>query len=167
MDSERLSVALYQRTGLAIDPTDPMFAVVELNKLVLEETLNEAAERLAQRLETLPHRIETAGKALFTELGAQGTQRVVEMLQEARRVITYDVEQAQRRIAEHNAKLSEALTRQVAQVARAAQTLTRAGTVHARWLLATAAVGLVSCICGFMGGQIAAACGLLWLSVGR
>jgi hypothetical protein len=167
MDVAQLSAALYKKTGVALGPGDPAFALVELNRLIFDQAIEKAGDRLEERLNTLPDRIRSSSTALAAEVGSQGAQRVVEMLAESRRTIASDAEQAQRRIAEHTAKLSEPLTRQVAQVARAAQTLARAGTVRAGWLLATAAIGLASCTCGFMSGQVAAAHGLLWLSLGR
>ncbi len=167
MDVAQLSAALYKRTGVGLGADDPGFALVELNRLIFDRAIEEAGNRLEERLNKLPERIRSSGTALAAEVGSQGVQRVVEMLAESRRTIASDAEQAQRRIAEHSAKLSEPLTRQVAQVVRATQALTSAATLRTGWLLATTAVGLVSCTCGFVGGQVAAAYGLLWLSVGR
>jgi len=116
MDRSRLSAAVYKKTGIVIDPDDPAFALVELDRLVVEE----AASRLAERLETLPERIQSSAKALAAEVGAQGVLRVVEMLGEARRTIASDTEQAQQRIAEQTAKASKGLAREAAEVVRAA-----------------------------------------------
>src|SRR6266576_1799499 len=83
MNRSRLSAAVYKRTGIVIDPGDPAFAVVEPNRLVIEEV----ASRVAERLETLPERIQSSAKALATEVAHQGVQRVVETLREARQTI--------------------------------------------------------------------------------
>ena len=167
MDKARLSSLVYKRTGIALDPQDPAFAMVELTRVVLEELLDESARRLAEPLETFPERIRANGTSLAAEVASQGVQRVVEMLAESRRTLATDTEQAQRRIADHIANMSEPLARQVAEAVRAAKTLPRAGIARTAWLLAGAAIGLISCTCGFVGGQAAAAYGLVWLSVGR
>src|SRR6266404_2321962 len=86
MDRSRLSAAVYKRTGIVIDPGDPAFAVVEPNRLVIEEV----ASRVAERLETLSERIQSSAKALATEVAHQGVQRVVETLREARQTIASD-----------------------------------------------------------------------------
>jgi hypothetical protein len=145
MDRSRLSAAVYKRTGIVIDPGDPAFAVVEPNRLVIEEV----ASRVAERLETLPERIQSSAKALATEVAHQGAQRVVETLREARQTIASDSEEAQRRIAERIEKAGDTVAREVAAAMRAALPSRRAGATRRGWLLACAAVGLVSCTGGF------------------
>jgi predicted dinucleotide-binding enzyme len=145
MDRSRLSAAVYKRTGIVIDPGDPAFAVVEPNRLVIEEV----ASRVAERLETLPERIQSSAKALATEVAHQGAQRVVETLREARQTIASDSEEAQRRIAERIEKARGTVAREVAAAMRAALPSRRAGATRRGWLLACAAVGLVSCTGGF------------------
>jgi hypothetical protein len=153
MDRSRLSAAVYKKTGIVIDPDDPAFAVVELNRLVIEEV----AGRLAERVETLPERIQERGKALAIEVGVQGVQRVSEVLGEARRTIASHTEQAQQRIAEQTAKASKDLAREVAEVVRAAQSLGRGGAARARWLLIGAVIGAACCTVGFVAAEIVTA----------
>ena len=131
MDKSRLSVVVYQRTGFALDPGDPAFALVELNRAVLEELIEQAAGQVA----------------------SQGMQRVVEMLGESRRTIAADTAQAQRRIAEQAERVNRDLGRQVAQVAHAAQNLSRGAAVRARWFVAGAVVGLIVSTGAFVAAQ--------------
>jgi hypothetical protein len=150
MDRSRLLAAVYKRTGIVIGPDDPAFALVEINRLLVEE----AVSLLVERLETLPGQIEASAKALAAEVAGQGVQRVVENLREARQTIAADSEGAQRRIAENVEKVGAAVARQVAAAIRAAQPSPRAGSIGKRWLLACAVIGLVSCSGGFVAGQL-------------
>jgi hypothetical protein len=153
MDRSRLLAAVYKRTGIVIGPDDPAFALVEINRLVVEE----AVSHVVERLETLPGQIEASAKALAAEVAGQGVQRVVENLREARQTIAADSEGAQRRIAENVEKVGASVARQVAAATRAAQPSPRAASIGKRWLLACAVVGLVSCSGGFVAGQLATA----------
>jgi hypothetical protein len=51
MDTEserrRLAAALLERTGLKVDPDDPAFVLVELNRMVLQEESAKAAEAIS------------------------------------------------------------------------------------------------------------------------
>src|SRR3989442_3294048 len=126
MDKSRLCVVVHQRTGFALDPGDPAFALVELNRAVLQELIEHAADQFAQRLDTLPERIRSTGAAVAGEVASQGMQSVLEMLNESRRSIAADTEQAQRRIAEKTEKANKDLARHVAQVMHATQNLSLA-----------------------------------------
>jgi len=163
MDRSRFSAAVYKKTGIVIDPDDPAFAVVELNRLVIEEV----AGRLAERLEALPERIQERGKALAIEVGVQGVQRVSEVLGEARRTIASHTEQAQQRIAEQTAKAGKDLAREVAEVVRAAQSLGRGGAARARWLLIGAVIGAACCTVGFVAAEIVTAGNVAHVAHGR
>jgi hypothetical protein len=163
MDRSRLSAAVYKKTGIVIDPDDPAFAVVELNRLVIEEV----AVRLAERLETLPERIQERGKALAIEVGVQGVQRVSEVLGEARRTIASHTEQAKQQIADQTAKASKDLAREVVEVVRAAQSLGRGGAACARWLLIGAVIGAACCSVGFVAAEIVTASNVVHVAHGR
>lgn len=163
MDRSRLSAAVYKKTGIVIDPDDPAFAVVELNRMVIEEV----ADRLAERLGALPERIQERGKALAIEVGVQGVQRVTEVLGEARRTIASHTEQAQQRIAEQTAKASKDLAREVSEVVRAAQSLGRGGAARARWLLIGAVIGAACCTVGFVAAEIVTASNVVHVAHGR
>jgi len=154
MDKSRLSVVVYQRTGFALDPGDPAFALVELNRVLLEELIEQAAGQIAQRLDTLPERIRSSGTAVAAEVASQGMQRVVEMLAESRRTIAADTEQAHRRIAEQTERVIKDLARQVAQIAHAAQNLSHGAAVRARWFAAGAVVGLIVSTAAFVTAQL-------------
>jgi hypothetical protein len=154
MDKSRLSVVVYQRTGLALDPGDPAFALIELNRAVLEELIEQAAGQIAQRLDPLPERIRSSGTAVAAEVASQGMQRVVEMLGESRRTIAADTEQAQRRIAEQAERVNKDLARQVAQVVHAAQNLSHGAAVRVRWFVAGAVVGVIASTGAFVTAQL-------------
>jgi len=155
MDKSRLAIVVYKRTGFPLEPDDPAFVLVELNRVALEDLLDEAARRLAERLEPFPERIRSSGAAVASQVASQAAQRVAEMLAESRHTIAAETEQAQRRIAEHAAKLSEPLAREVAAAVRAAEMISRAGTVRAQWVLAAAVIGVLLIALGFVGGLAA------------
>ena len=157
MDKTRLAALVYKRTGYPLEATDSVFAMVELNRAVLEDLIEETGERLAERLDTLPERIQSSGTSVAAEVATQGMQRVVEMLAESRRTIASDTEQAQRRIAEQTATASKDLSRQVGEVVRAAQSLSRGAAARARWLLAGAVIGATCCAVGFMTSELVTA----------
>ncbi len=161
MDKTRLAAVVYKRTGYPLEPTDSVFAMVELNRVVLEDLIEDAAGRLAERLDTLPDRIQSSGTSVAAEVATQGMQRVVEMLTESRRTIGSDAEQAQRRIAEQTEKASKDLSRQVGEVVRAAQSLSRGGAARARWLLAGAVIGATCCAVGFVTSELVTSASVL------
>lgn len=98
MDKARLSALVYRRTGIALDPQDPAFAIVELNRAVLEELLDEAMDRVGKQLDALPERIASSGSAVVMEAARQAMEQILEALRQARRLIAFDTEQAQRRV---------------------------------------------------------------------
>jgi hypothetical protein len=112
MDKARLSSLVYKRTGVALDPQDPAFAIVEMNRAVFEEVLDDALDRIGKQLEALPDRIRSSGSAVIAEAARQAMEQIVEALNESRRLIAFDAEQVQRRLeqaaaawrAEHAAK---------------------------------------------------------------
>jgi hypothetical protein len=154
MDKSRLSVVVYQRTGLALDPGDPAFALVELNRAVLEELIEHAAGQIARRLDPFPERIRSSGSAVAAEVASQGMKRVVEMLGESRRTIVADTEQAQRRIAEQAERVNRDFARQVTPVIEAAQKLSQGAGVPVRWFVAGAVVGLLVSTGAFVAAQL-------------
>jgi len=125
-------VAIYKKMGIALGPDDPAFALVEMNRVVLEEMIEDAVARLANQLNALPERIQSCSSAVASELASQGVQRVVEMLVGARRTIAADAEQAQQRFAEQTAKAGKALDRQVVTIVRATEPPLRGDTVRDR-----------------------------------
>jgi len=153
MDRAQLSAAVYKKTGVALGSDDPAFALVELNRLGLREATEESAGKIAERLEPFPDRIRSSGAAVAGQVASQSALRVAEILTEARRTIAADTEQAQRRVAEHAAKLNERLSREVAAAVRAAEMISRAGGLLARWLLTAAVIGVLLFALGFVSGM--------------
>ena len=156
MDKARLSVAVCKRTGFPLEPGDPAFALVELNRLVLEDFLEAAAERVGQRLSDLPERIQASGVSLARELSTQGVERVVEMLAASRRTIATDTQQAQRQIAEQAATARENLARQEAVAVRPAPAAAHWALTPVGWLMTGAAIAVASCTGGFLAGGFVA-----------
>jgi len=150
MDRSRLSAAVYKKTGTVISPDDPAFAIVELNRLVVEEAIG----HLLEQLEALLDKIDSGARDLAAKVASQGVGYVAEREREARKTIASVTEEAQRRLAVEIEKVSASVARQVAAAIRAAQAPPRAGTVHRRWLLTCAAFGLVSFTAGFAAGQL-------------
>jgi hypothetical protein len=48
MDISRLQVAVYEKTGIRLDRTDPVFALIAVNEAVISELLSTAQEQWAQ-----------------------------------------------------------------------------------------------------------------------
>jgi len=150
MEWSRLSAAVYKKTGTVISPDDPAFAIVELNRLVVEEAIG----RLLEQLETLLGKIDVGAKVIAAEVASKGVGHVAEKLREARQTIKCDVEEAQRRLTEKTENVGECVARQVAAAIRTAQPSPRAGPVRRRWLLACAAASLLSFTAGFAAGEL-------------
>jgi hypothetical protein len=159
MDKSQLSAVVYKKTGVALGPNDPAFALVELNRLAFKEAIEETAGEIVERLNAFPERIQSSAKALAAEVGSQGVRRVVEMLQESQRTIASDTERAQQQIAEQSTKASETLLRQMATT-HARQYPSHASAMPRRWLLVVVAVGIVSCTVGVVAGQLTATASL-------
>lgn len=48
MDTSKLQVAVFEKTGIRLDRTDPVFALVALNETVIEELFSSARDHWAQ-----------------------------------------------------------------------------------------------------------------------
>lgn len=47
MDNEEIVTELFRRTRQKVDPQDPVFLVVELNQIIMEDKANQIAERVS------------------------------------------------------------------------------------------------------------------------
>jgi hypothetical protein len=141
MDKARLSSLVYKRTGIGLDPQDPAFAIVELNRAVFEEVLDEALDRIGKQLDALPERIRSSGSAVVTEAACQAMEQILEALRQARRLIAFDTEQAQRRVE------------QIA-TARHAVHVSKPAFGPVRRLIPYAALVLALCAGGFVLGAL-------------
>lgn len=167
MDKARLSVAVYKKTGIALDPTDPAFAIAELCSEVVEGLLEKTLDQIDQQLKALPERIRSSGTAVVSEAACQAVERVVEMLREARRTIASESEEVRRQIVEQAGKTAEVLGRQVAAAERSARAIAEASAVRARWVLVGAVIGVLACAGGFVAGQLTEAVRPFQHSTGR
>lgn len=68
MERRKYIAELVARTGVQVDENDPVFAVVLLNRLILEDQKSE--------LETLVEQLSKTGKAINGEVVKQGTNPV-------------------------------------------------------------------------------------------
>jgi len=141
MDKAHLSSLVYKQTGIALDPKDPAFAMVELNQAVFKELLDDALERVLKEMDTIPGRIGSRGSEIVGEAGRHAMGQIIEALREARRLIAFDVEQAHRRIEK------AAATQQPAPVATTAFS-------RVRQLIPYAVLTLALCAGGFVLGAL-------------
>jgi hypothetical protein len=84
-DLKRLIAEVAARNGIRIEPDDPLFAIVTLNQLVLEET----AQRLLERVEATVAGFETSIQQTENRAGRVLAQRLKESLAEARRALQH------------------------------------------------------------------------------
>ena len=82
-DLKRLIAEVTARNGIRIEPDDPLFAIVTLNQLVLEET----AQRLLERVEATVAGFETSIHQTENRAGRVLAQRLKESLAEAHRAL--------------------------------------------------------------------------------
>jgi hypothetical protein len=71
MDTEserrRLAAALLEKTGLKVDPDDPAFVLVELNRMVLQEESAKAAEAISEASERANAKLLATADALAAQ----------------------------------------------------------------------------------------------------
>jgi hypothetical protein len=106
-DLQRLMAEVAIRNKIRIEPDDPLFAVVTLNQLVLEET----AQRLLERVEATITGFETSIHRVENRAGKMLAQRLKEAATEAQRVLQGDVSSACARAQESANRLHRARTR--------------------------------------------------------
>lgn len=121
MDKAALAVAVFERTGIALDKDDPAFAIVELARLAFADATEIVTDRFAERLNGLPSRIHETGAAAAAEIAAQGVGGVVEMLRKSRETIEADCLRAQRLLRDQTEKSGDLLARQLRDALWAAQ----------------------------------------------
>jgi len=106
-DLQRLVAEVAARNKIRIEPDDPLFAVVTLNQLVLEES----AQRLLDRVEATITGFETSIHQVENRAGKVLAQRLKESVTEAQRVLQSDVSSACARAQESVHRMHRARTR--------------------------------------------------------
>jgi len=118
-DLQRLIAEVAARNRIRIEPNDPLFAVVTLNQLVLEETMAGLLARVEATLKAFEASIREAEDHGGTVLG----ERLKECFAEAQRIIESQARSAWLRAETPVAKLHRTRTR-IALVAGIAFALT-------------------------------------------
>lgn len=106
-DLQRLIAEVAARNRIRIEPDDPLFAVVTLNQLVLEET----AECLLQRVEATIAGFETSIHQVENRAGKVLAQRLKESLADAQRALQNQADSIWVKAQESAARLQRARTR--------------------------------------------------------
>jgi hypothetical protein len=106
-DLQRLVAEVAARNKIRIEPDDPLFAVVTLNQLVLEET----AECLLRRVEATIAGFETSIHQTENRAGRVLAQRLKESLAEAQRALQNQADSIWVRAQESATRLQKVRTR--------------------------------------------------------
>jgi hypothetical protein len=89
-----LSVRVFERTGVALGPGDPAFAIVELARFVLLDAAREAANSFAARANELPGQIAEAGALAAGHIAAKGRTEALDVFAKARETIDGEARRA-------------------------------------------------------------------------
>ena len=108
-DSKQLIAAVRARNGIRIEPDDPVFALVTINELVLEEAVRRLSDEMDRRLATfsagMDHTERRAGKLLAQDVTNAAAQIRAEMQKDIDAAgmkaayLVYKVDQAHKRPA--------------------------------------------------------------------
>jgi hypothetical protein len=119
----RLAAVVYERTGVPIDPADPAFALVELNRLALQEVTDEVIRRIADHADGLPTRLSALTAVASKRMVRLSLERIAEELRIARREIEADVSRERDSLRQYG-DASRAAQRELgAQLARSTKTV--------------------------------------------
>jgi hypothetical protein len=108
-DKSRLVDEMAMRYGIRLDDDDPALAMVGLNQLALEESVQDACDKLRARIAEF----EASAQKLETRAGTVLAQQVRESAAEIRREIQHDVHAAGLRSRELLNRIHEAHRRPV------------------------------------------------------
>jgi hypothetical protein len=108
-DSKQLITAVLARNGIRIEPDDPVFALVTINELVLEEAVRRLSDEMDRRLATFSAGMDQterrAGKLLAQDVKNAAAQIRAEMQKDIDAAgmkaayLVYKVDQAHKRPA--------------------------------------------------------------------
>jgi len=104
MDREVMIAEVMRRVGTRIAPGDPICAVVEMNRLALEESV----AALLHQTAPVADRITEAGIELARHLGKATTRQILNSLQDARKGIQEEAQTARRDITKEAKALHRA-----------------------------------------------------------
>ena len=113
MDQGKLIAEVMRRTEVRVGPKDPIFAVVEMNRLALEESVGVLLRQAA----TLANSITAAGTEMSEQLERVANQRIQGNLESARQVIASDAKLARKDIASEANEARHAAAIAIQQVA--------------------------------------------------
>jgi len=144
-EKARLAGAVYERAGVAIDPSDPAFALVELNRLVLQDAVDELVRQITERTDSLPERVSVLTAVASKRMVELALQRVADRLQAARKQLEVDASGERENIRRYAEAARASQLELGTQLVRSARTVSLvAGVVAAiAIILAIAAVTIV------------------------
>jgi hypothetical protein len=126
MDIKKLQHAVFERTSIRVDDSDPIFALVALNEVVVSELLATAEEQRAQNNAELDAKIASmvkiydqivaASKELATRVDQAhmasalkaAAEAKAEIMKAARHAMSAEIEKAAAVVADSTARLDEA-----------------------------------------------------------
>ena len=118
----RLAGAVFEKTGVAIDPVDPGFALVELNRLALQEAVDELVRQVAERADSLPGKISVLTAVAGKRMVELALRRIADELGIARKELQDDVSRAGETLRQYADASRAAQSELGAQLARSIKT---------------------------------------------
>ena len=138
MDRDRMLAAILQRYGVKLEPDDPAFLLVELNRMALEE----AAAPVVTSVASLSGRIERTGLSLVRAIVTAFARKNAELLAQTR------AEAAEGAASACNAAVAAALRKAYGDIAAE-------NARGARWFIGIAsAVGVFGFVLGLIVGAL-------------
>lgn len=142
MEIQKLRTAIFEKTGVRVDETDPIFTLVALNEALLEDTANKIADTLAknngeldERIGSLvvAHRTLTAAADNLVERANQAHMTAaLKAAAEAKKEIMTAAQEAVRSEVERSAAIITKASEELADAGRKARANIRRG-----WLVAS------------------------------
>ncbi len=119
----RLAGLVFERTGVPIDAADPAFALVELNRLVLQETGDELFQRITKEADGMPMRLSLLTTMAGEELVKHARKRIAEEAHFARREFEDEVSRERDNLRQYADASRAAQQRLGAQLERSTRTV--------------------------------------------
>lgn len=119
----RLAAVVYERTGVPIDAADTAFALVELNRLALQEVTDELIRRIADHADGLPAKLSALTAVASKRMVRLSLERIAEDLLIARKEIEEDVSRERDSLRQYGDASRVAQRELGAQLARSAKTV--------------------------------------------